>query len=326
MTVDAPFFVVGNDRSGTTMLRLVLDRSAEAAVPPESMFLVDFEPVRKSGGLEDRAKAADFVQRVWSHPKVRLWGLPGPPPEVPAGLSHADAYRFAVESPFRAYAAAEGKRRFGDKTPLYLRYVDMLLEIWPAARIVVLVRDGRDVALSVMQVPFGPNNVWAAARSWARGIRLGREAERAHPGQVTTVRYEDLVSDPEPHVRTLCEFLGLTFRDDMLAVERSDPGKIVKDQAGWFTSIAHGINTSAVGKWRQEMSPREQRVFATVAGRELAALGYEPGQPRVIQPGERLGYAVHDAAVRGINAVRLRIVQERGRELPYVLRRKLRAR
>ena len=113
-TESAPFFVVGNDRSGTTMLRSVLDRSAEAAVPPESMFLLDFAPVRRRGGLERPEAAAAFIRTVWSHPRVRLWKLLGDPPPVPRGLGHADAYRFAVEAPFRAYARADLEYGMGD--------------------------------------------------------------------------------------------------------------------------------------------------------------------------------------------------------------------
>lgn len=316
----APFFLVGNDRSGTTMLRLILDRS-DVAVPPESMFLADFAPVRRGGGLEDPERAARFVRQVWEHPRVRAWKLEGDPPPVPAGLSHAKAYRFAVSSPFEAYAAAQGKSRWGDKTPLYLRFVDELHAIWPEARFVVLVRDGRDVALSVKRVPFGANNAWAAAQTWAHGIRLGQEAERRYPEQVLTVRYEDVVADPRPHVARLCEFLGLPFEEDMLAIERTDPAKIHKDQADWFTNVWAGINTSAVGKWKTAMSSRDQRVFSSVAGAELEALGYEPveadGVPRAWP------YAAHDAVMRGVNFVKLRVVQERGREIRYVLKRKL---
>jgi hypothetical protein len=319
----APFFIVGNDRSGTTMLRLVLDRGPDVAIPPESMFLADFEPVRRRGELADPARAAAFLEEVWRHPKVRLWRLPGSPPAVPEGLTHEQAYRFAVETPFRAYAAGEGKRRFADKTPLYLRYVDVLAEIWPDARFVVLVRDGRDVALSVTTVPFGANNVWGAARAWATGIRLGREAERRHPGKVVSLRYEDLVADPAAHVRRLCGFLGLAYDADMLAIERSDPAKIVQDQAGWFTSTREGINTRAAGKWRRTMTARQQRVFAAVAGAELRELGYEAPAEASLLPGEAALYAIHDAALRAVNLVRLRLVQERGRELRYVLRRKL---
>ena len=109
------------------MLRLVLDRSAEAAVPPESMFLVDTAAARRSGELGDAAEAARLLERIWEHPRVRGWGLPAEPPPVPAGLSHAEAYRFVVEAPFRAYASLAGKSRWGDKTPAYLHHVDELL-------------------------------------------------------------------------------------------------------------------------------------------------------------------------------------------------------
>ncbi len=323
-TAEAPFFVVGNDRSGTTMLRLVLDRSAEAAVPPESMFLLDYAPVRQRGGLGDPHAAAAFAAEVWRHPKVRLWNLPGDPPPVPPGLSHDDAYRFAVEAPFRAYARAAGKERFGDKTPAYLHAVDELLAVWPEAPVVVLVRDARDVALSVTKLPFGPNNAYAAGRWWARGIRRGLEAERSHPGRVLTLRYEDLVSDPEAHVQRVCDHLGLGYNSEMLAIEHSDPAKILEDQAGWFTQVSAGITGAGAGRWRVDMTPADRRTIEAVAGPELHELGYETaGVTPTVGRRRALAYSADDAARRAVNVVRLRVLQERGRELRYVLRRKL---
>jgi hypothetical protein len=174
-----------------------------------------------------------------------------------------------------------------------------------------------------MRVPFGANNAWAAAHTWAYGVRLGLDAERRHPGRVLTVRYEELVQSPVERVPQICEFLGLEYAPDMLAIERTDASKISKDQSGWFTNVWAGINTSSVGRWRHELSPRDQRVFAAVAGAELAALGYETGPANSDVRGARL-YAAHDLAMRAANFVRLRVVQERGRELRYVLQRKLR--
>lgn len=321
-----PFFIVGNDRSGTTVVRLILDRSREAAVPPESMHLVDFAASRRRGNLANSDEAARLLTRVWNHPKVKLWKLDGEPPAPPAGLGHDEAYRFIVESPYRAYARAEGKERFGDKTPSYLHALDELIAVWPDARIVVVVRDGRDVALSIVPLPFGPNNAWAAARWWADGIRAGRDAARRLAGQVLTVRYEELVADPRGQARRVCEHVGVRFHDDMLAIERSDPAKVVEDQAGWFTNVWDGINPRAVGKWRREMSARDQAIFAAVAGDELAALGYdvEPGRASPLPRRRALPHAVHDAAARGVNFVALRLIRERGRELRYVLTRKLR--
>jgi hypothetical protein len=288
------------------------------------MFLVDFEPVRRAGGLEDPAAAAAFMRRVWEHPRVRIWGIAGDPPAVPPGLTHAEAYRFAVEAPFQAYAALNEKTRWADKTPLYLTHVGELAEIWPEARFVVLVRDGRDVALSLLGVPFGPNNVWAAAHFWARGIDLGVEAENRLGDRVLTVRYEDIVDDPATQVERLCAFLGLEYEPDLLAIEHTDSAKVLKDQAGWFTNVWAGINASAVGKWRREMSAKDQRVFDQVAGAQLERMGYER-TPAAGAPSRAatIGYRLQDSAMRGVNFVRLRLIQERGREVGYVLRRKL---
>jgi hypothetical protein len=321
----APCFIVGNDRSGTTMLRLILDRGPDLAIPPESMFLTDFADVFERGGPAPD-EAAELMTQVWEHPKVRLWELDGPPPPLPDGLSPADAYRFVVSAPFAAYAAKHGKPRWADKTPHYVHHVDHLLRVWPRARVVVLVRDGRDVALSLRRMPFGPNNAWAAAQWWARGIRAGQQAQEAHPDAVMTVRYEDVATAPATEVARICDFLGVAYGDDMLALEKVDRGKIVADQASWFPTIFEGITTGAVGRWRSEMPKRDQRIFAALAGDELRALGYEPGPGGVtdISPLQERWFHLQNETLRNVNFLRLRLVQERGRELRLALARRLR--
>jgi hypothetical protein len=173
-----------------------------------------------------------------------------------------------------------------------------------------------------MGVPFGPNNAWAAARSWAVAIRQGRAAAERYPGRVLEIRYEDLVSDPAQTVGALCEFLELEYAPNMLAIEHTDRSKVVEDQAGWFTNVWAGITTAAVGKWRDELTQRQVEVFETVAGEELRLLGYETGSGAASQALVP-AYAAHDAAMRGVNFVRLRLVQERGREVRHVVKRKL---
>jgi hypothetical protein len=315
-----PFFIVGNDRSGTTMLRMILDRGADAAIPPESMFLTDFAPQIEHGV----ADPAQFMREVWEHPKVKLWNLPGPPPPVPPGLSGADAVRFACEAPFKAYAAKYGKPRWGDKTPHYVHHVELLRSLWPGARFVVLVRDGRDVALSLRKMPFGPNNAWAAAPWWARGIRAGEKAQADHPDAVRTIRYEDLAARPLEVVPEVCAFLGLAFEPEMLALETADRARIVRDQTSWFPTLFDGINTDAVGRWRREMSLRDQQIFAAGAGPELERMGYEPGTPVPATPRQARWLNRQNEFMRDVNFLRLRLVQERGREFRWALARRLR--
>jgi hypothetical protein len=313
----SPFFIVGNDRSGTTMLRMVLDRGPDAAIPPESMFLTDVTLPPDDW--------QQLMEAVWDHPKVRLWELPGAPPPIPPGLDAAAAARFVLGAPFEAYARKHGKTSWGDKTPHYVHHVDTLLGIWPDARVVVLVRDGRDVALSLKKMPFGPNNAWAAAQWWARGIRAGDEAQRRHPESVRTVRYEDLAGDPATHVPPICAFLGLEYDEDMLDLASADRSRIVADQASWFPTLFDGINTKAVARWEREMSRRDQAVFAALAGDELAQLGYPvPDRPLDPPSPRRAGlYRRHNELMRNVNFVRLRVFQERGRELRVALKRRL---
>ena len=321
-----PFFIVGNDRSGTTMLRLILDRGPDVAIPPESMFLTDLGDAFARGEPRDPAAAARLMDEVWHHPKVRLWELPGPPPAVPPELTGPDAYRFVVAAPFDAFAAKHGKPRWADKTPHYVHHVDELLAVWPRARFVVLVRDGRDVTLSLRRMPFGPNNAWAAAPWWARGIRAGEEAQRAHPDQVLTVRYEDLAGRPREVVPRICAFAGVGYSPDMLAIEEADSRKIVPDQASWFPTLFDGINTSSVGRWRREMSARDQRVFAARAGAELARLGYDvPADGAYsLSPLQERWFHYQNELMRNVNFLRLRLVQERGRELRLAAARRRR--
>jgi hypothetical protein len=315
-----PFFIVGNDRSGTTMLRMILDSGPDAAIPPESMFLTD---VTIPDGDADWPA---LLHEVWYHPKVRLWELPGPPPAVPPGLAPADAARFVLGAPFAAYARKHGKPRWGDKTPHYVHHVERLSRIWPDARFVVLVRDGRDVALSLRGMPFGPNNAWAAAQWWARGIRAGAAAQLAYPDRVMTVRYEDLAGDPSTQVPAVCAFLGLGYDAAMLDLAHADRSKIVEDQRSWFPTLFDGINTKAVARWPREMPPREQAVFAALAHDELARLGYPVPDRPLAPPTPRRAelYRRHNEFMRNVNFVRLRVFQERGRELRFALRRRLR--
>lgn len=326
----APFFIVGNERSGTTMLRLIMDRSAQVSLPTESMFIGDYASVRKGRiDLSDHAAARDFAREVWSHPRVKLWNLPGEAPTPPEGLTHADAYRFAIEAPYRAFADRDGKAMWGDKTPAYIHWVDEIKAIWPEAKFVELVRDGRDVSLSIQALPFGGNNAWVTGTTWAEGIRAGRDAAQRYPDDVLTLRYEDLTAQPEQHIRRICDFLSLQYSDAMLAIEEVSPDRVVADQKDWFTQVWNGINQGSVEKWRRKMSRREQRNFLRVARPELELYGYDPGEnlprrgSRLMMPVSALINHAHNTVARTINFIRLHLIQERGREVTWVLRRKL---
>ena len=266
-----PFFIVGCDRSGTTMLRLILDRSADVAIPTESMFVVDMARLRpRFGQLRNDQEFDRLAATVWRHPKVREWHLQGTPPPRD-GLTGATAYRAALEAPYAAYARAHGKPRWGDKTPYYVNHIAELRRVFPDARIVNVVRDGRDVALSLLRVPFGPSNVWAAAHQWRQAIEAGDRAAEELADDLLTVRYEDVVADPEAVVPMICGFLEIAYQPGMLAVEETPPERIAAGQEAWFRELYGGISAKAVGKWRRQMARRSGCAVRVDRGRPARA-------------------------------------------------------
>jgi hypothetical protein len=318
-----PFFIVGCDRSGTTLLRLILDRSDEVAIPTESMFIADMAAIRsRFGDLAGDEQFGRLAGIVWRHPKVREWRLKGAPPKRD-GRRGEPAYRAALEAPYLAYAAQQGKPGWGDKTPYYVGHIDELRRVFPEARIVNLVRDGRDVALSLLRVPFGPANVWAAAHQWREAIDAGERAAERLGTDLLTVRYEDLVAGPETAIPAVCEFLEIGYRPEMLAVEESPPELIAAGQEAWFRELYGGISAGSVGKWRRQMSRSDIALFESIAGAELERHGYQTGLGSTPPHVPAAAYLAHNWSVKLWHFAVLHVWRERGREVPYLVRRRL---
>ena len=262
-----PFFIVGSARSGTTLLRLMLNAHPEVGIPPESRFITELYDGR------DEVDTSAFLTALAAHKRFKLWGLPieAVTEALPPGRA---AYAVAAGAPFAAWAQRRGKPRWGDKTPRYVEHVPLLARLWPGARFVHLIRDGRNVALSYADVSFGPKTVAAAAALWARRVRGGMDDGRAlGTGRYTELRYEDLVGDPESHARRLCDFLELDFDPGMLD-HGSSGGDLVMP---WATQGNPNIlrpATPGLRAWEGVMPPAQVEVFEALAGDLLAELGY----------------------------------------------------
>ncbi|HEX2303158.1 MAG TPA: sulfotransferase, partial [Gaiella sp.] len=159
-------FIVGVARSGTTLLRLMLDAHPEMAIPPETHFI---PKVIKACDLADDPHEAVF-ELLTTHRRWPDYGLDADELRERldriAPLSAGDALRAF----YGLYAEKQGKPRWGDKSPSYVRRMRRVASALPEAHFVHLVRDGRDVALSQVEVDFGPDQIADAARDWVEGI------------------------------------------------------------------------------------------------------------------------------------------------------------
>ena len=273
-----PFFVVGSARSGTTLLRLMLNAHPAVSVPPESRFVVELWR-----GSEE-VDAETTLAALSRHRQFASWDLPIEAVRTQLARTGTVRYADVMEAAYRAFAHLRGKPRWGDKTPRYVEHVPLLARLWPRARFVHLVRDGRDVALSYADVPFGPKRVAESAALWATRVSLGVVHGRAlGPDRYLEMRYEELVARPEDRARTLCDFLELDFDARMLDYARRARDAVLPRAARYNPHVTEPPRTDT-RSWQHDMPPEHVEVFEAIAGDVLAMLGYERRFP---DPGRR---------------------------------------
>jgi hypothetical protein len=262
-----PFFIVGSARSGTTLLRMLLNAHRNIAVPPESRFIVELYDGKDEVDLDN------FLARLEKHRQFRAWELPIDAVRERAGRSPL-LYRDAISATYEAYAAIRGKSRWGDKTPRYIEHIPLISRLFDGARFIHVVRDGRNVALSYAKVPFGPKTVSRAAALWARRVSSGmRDGGRLGPQSYLEIRYEDVVADLESHARKLCEFIGVEYDEQMLEyTERARADVLPK--ARHYNPHVMEKPIPSVRQWERDMPTAQVELFEAVAGQVLTQLGY----------------------------------------------------
>ena len=282
---DAPIFVVGVARSGTTLLSAMLSAHSRLDCGPESRF---FARLRHLGARDQwrllapaswPGPAVDFVASLSNqgHSVVDLFGLSTD--DVRAYLvDRQPSVAAMLESLTVLHARRAGKARWVEKTPRHLLMTDTLWRHWPEARVVRIVRDPRDVALSLAGLPFAKESVvgnLVRADQDDRASRPRIEADR----RAMTLRYEDLVTEPERELQRLCAFIGEAWEPAMLDTRGTAAG-VAADHEWWKGSVAGPLTTASVGRWRHEMSVDVQRF----AGLHLCGFLREHGYEGAVEP------------------------------------------
>ena len=267
-----PLLLLGVSRSGTTLLRVILDRSPGLAIPDESFFVPLL--ARRHGKMVDAERFLDDLARIRA---IRDWGLSAAclARRIRSGMPTGEA----IAAIYEAYAEAAGKPRWGDKTPMYMRHLALLDELFPDAQYVHLIRDGRDAALSFLQMPEGTfTRTWAHPRTpaqfaclWRKEVADARSlGRRVGTTRYHEVRYEALVADPDAAVRGICAFAGIPFEPAMLEYAGAVDVSSKPHQQRLLAPPTTGVRS-----WRDDMSAADVAGFEAVAGGLLRELEYE---------------------------------------------------
>jgi hypothetical protein len=268
------------------LLRVLLNRHPNIAICDETYFFYwVFSRRRAFGALSDaenRRKLVDAYLSTWRIERLgldRSW-------LAERLLSAGSTYTELFASLIAAYAESRSKERAGEKTPEHALHVETLLKWFPAATIVHVIRDPRDVVASLHRMPWGRSSTAANAEWWTRLVSAAQRVEGLP--SCSTVRYEDLVHEPESVLRSLCRRIQEPYVPELLSMDSADTE--VADRS-WFRRAYEPLSRSRVALWTTELTERQVRVVEWVAGPLMTAYGYDPSlpaAPSILKAGARL--------------------------------------
>ena len=272
-----PLYIIGTERSGSNLLRVILNAHADIDVPHPPHILKYFHALAPGyGDLKGRRARATLVRDVLRLLRIHIypWSFQVDAKAIVDGAQpHSLLGVFA--SIYDQHLAHTGKRRWGCKSTFMVHHVAEALARDPGARFIWLVRDPRDVAVSSRRSVFSPFHPLFTAELWDTQQREAMRAAEEHPDAVLMVRYEALITELEPTLRGIMDFLGEELQPEMLAHEETAAAKKGANLSESWQNTGAKVKSDNFGKYRKALSTREIGLVQAAAGETMRALGYE---------------------------------------------------
>jgi hypothetical protein len=307
----APFFIVGCGRSGTTLLRTVLNRHSQVCIPPESLFIVDY--LRAA----DRVPLERLKHLILQEYELQEWEMA----PKPALNDIADCATIEEVIARLHLIYGKGKPRWGQKTPRFVRQLDLLAAHFVGARFIHVVRDPRAVAASLQKSPVHQSPVKYGAQRWAHDVRNGLEFGRRAPERCLEVRYEALAADHDADVSKVCRFIGDEPEPAMYEASGADDDRYAnRYYQEVHQHVGRDVRSDRTDAWKTSLNEAEIATVEAIAGELMQELGYEP-----LRKGRPLPdlYSASDRALRSLSQAG-HYLRHRTGYLPCVLSRKAR--
>ena len=279
---ERPIFIIGSERSGTTLVLAILACHPRIAVPEVTWYYPRFRPYLHTYGdlgiIENfNALAHEMAYGL----RVPFWRMPDANPatfgnEIAARAAEIEpSFAGVFAAMFERYAKHVKKPRWGEKTPGNVFYIDRILEDFPNAQFVYIYRDCRDASAEFIESQFGPTNAYTAAVMWRDGQQAVKPfRETLSPDQWFNIKYEEFVRDPVNHLKSMCAFLGEDYDDALMAFHTTPVAqRRGKTKDNW--ALAHPITDRHVGIYKNQLSTDQQQILAWVAGDLMRDLGYD---------------------------------------------------
>ena len=281
--MDAPIFIVGSPRSGTSLMRNILNRHPRIGICGETHFHHYVYKRRRSfGDLSDLKNRRRLIEEYLALKRLRF--ITDPAGLTETLLREGTSYQALFTSFVKYHSVAGSKQRWGEKTPQHAFFAETLCEWYPAGTILHMIRDPRDVVASLQWMPWAPDTVVPNAHRWL-SCNLGAHRCSGAP-QYFPVHYEALAARPEQEVARICERLGEEYFPGLL-----DPlgHQVFPPPVPWTQSAAKPITTERLGSWRQELSAKQVALIEWIVGRHMETFGYERASAPPSRPTIALG-------------------------------------
>ena len=268
-----PIFIIGTQRSGTTLLRLILNAHSKVAIPEESTFLIPLlkrKNIKKTFKGKKQEAILDYLQ---NNEQLMLWNFESNKTIEKLKKRDDISLKEIFIELFTSYCEYEGKIQWGDKSPSFFRKIAILHELFPNAKFVHIVRDGRDVFNSWRKIDPSKSNIAVVAIEWNYKLsKIEKALTKIPSDKWITIRYEDLIEKSAEIMKLICNFIEIEFEENMLGFY-----KVSKKYIGTHHSklIFKPIDPENKFKWKRCLAQTEINVFNLISGYFLRKYGYE---------------------------------------------------
>ncbi|VGO21030.1 sulfotransferase family protein [Pontiella sulfatireligans] len=285
-----PFFIIGNPRSGTTLLRLMLASHPDLLVTPECGFALWLAEEFEGKDPTLKAVRVEYAKKVYTSKKFDTWGITYEVLKSHLINSRPRTYGELVAEVYYCYGQCILNKKFvrwGDKNNFYINYINTIREIYPQAQFIHIIRDGRDIACSYQELnlrnlksrfaPQLPQDVAKIALEWGKNVSLVRSC--LDPLDSITkleISFHDLIMSPTIKLKEICRFLGVGYDSRMLEYhELNGKNNLEPEQLmEWKEKTRFPPQQDRIGRYKKDLKPLDIKIFEQIAGDTLKHYGF----------------------------------------------------
>jgi len=274
-----PIILCASERTGTNLLRAMMSTHSDVASPPPCS-LIDVLPRQSNtyfplmGEPHIKELVDDAVLLTQSH--LNAWDIDIAPDKVIDRMRNKSFWTM-FQAMNEIYAENIGASHWFSKEPGLFRHMYEIALHMPNAKFIYMVRDGRDVAASMLKKKLHETHVFNAAKHWAQDQKfcLLALSDELIKERTLFVKYEDIIASPEKMMKDIMAFVDLDFQDSQLLFYKNNEVIAHANKSEFWKNTAKPIDSSNSGGYKKMLSSKEIEIFESVAGREMRELGYQ---------------------------------------------------